>query len=153
MQTLDEDNSNEIDYNEFASSGVVGGKFFAARDPKGFSGEVTKKVSGNTPAQHQAKLSVTWSRVLAPHKLPSNECVIAGDGRQAQAGGAGFRTRPHGYVLGKDPNRSRDFYQRDHLGRWLRDVNPCVDMSVQNDSATRSKRVAAREVLTHSEFI
>lgn len=68
MQTLDEDNSNEIDYNEFASSGVVGGKFFAARDPKGFSGEVTKKVSGNTPAQHQAKLSVTWSRVLAPHK-------------------------------------------------------------------------------------
>ena len=43
METLDEDDSNEIDYNEFAQSGVVGGKYFAARDPKGFSGEVTKK--------------------------------------------------------------------------------------------------------------
>ena len=29
----DEDNSNEIDYNEFANSGVMGGKFFAARNP------------------------------------------------------------------------------------------------------------------------
>ncbi len=31
MQTIDEDNSNEIDYNEFASSGVLGSKLFAAR--------------------------------------------------------------------------------------------------------------------------
>ena len=31
MQTIDEDNSNEIDYNEFAASGVIGSKFFAAR--------------------------------------------------------------------------------------------------------------------------
>lgn len=54
METLDEDNSNEIDYNEFASSGVVGGKFFAARDPKGFSGEVSKKVSCNTQPYHRS---------------------------------------------------------------------------------------------------
>ena len=44
METLDEDGSNEIDYNEFASSGMVGGKYFSARDPQGFSGEFTKKV-------------------------------------------------------------------------------------------------------------
>ena len=31
MQTIDEDNSNEIDYNEFASSGVLGSKLFAPR--------------------------------------------------------------------------------------------------------------------------
>merc|ERR1719240_2059265 len=31
MQTIDEDNSNEIDYNEFAASGMIGSKFFAAR--------------------------------------------------------------------------------------------------------------------------
>lgn len=38
-----QDNSNEIDYNEFANSGVMGGKFFAARNPKGFSGMNTQK--------------------------------------------------------------------------------------------------------------
>ena len=32
-----QDNSNEIDYNEFAKSGMIGGKFFAARSG-GFSG-------------------------------------------------------------------------------------------------------------------
>lgn len=53
MKTLDEDNSNEIDYNEFSASGMVGGKFFAARDPKGFSGEVTKKVISSIPMQQQ----------------------------------------------------------------------------------------------------
>jgi Ca2+-binding EF-hand superfamily protein len=31
MQTIDEDNSNEIDYNEFAASGMLGSKLFAAR--------------------------------------------------------------------------------------------------------------------------
>ena len=31
MQTIDEDDSNEIDYNEFAKSGKLGSKLFAAR--------------------------------------------------------------------------------------------------------------------------
>ena len=43
LDTLDEDNSNEIDYNEFANSGVMGGKYFSARNPNGFSGCSTKK--------------------------------------------------------------------------------------------------------------
>ena len=43
MATVDEDNSNEIDYNEFANSGIMGGKFFAARSTAGFSGCKTKK--------------------------------------------------------------------------------------------------------------
>ena len=40
---VSQDDSNEIDYNEFANSGVMGGKFFAARNPKGFSGMNTQK--------------------------------------------------------------------------------------------------------------
>lgn len=31
IRTVDEDNSGEIDYNEFAASGIIGGKLFAAR--------------------------------------------------------------------------------------------------------------------------
>lgn len=62
METLDEDNSNEIDYNEFASSGVVGGKFFAARDPKGFSGEVTRKVSHSMRMHHKPHSSAGLKR-------------------------------------------------------------------------------------------
>ena len=43
METIDEDNSNEIDYQEFANSGVMGGKFFAARSAQGYSGCRTNK--------------------------------------------------------------------------------------------------------------
>jgi Ca2+-binding EF-hand superfamily protein len=82
METLDEDGSNEIDYNEFASSGVVGGKFFAARDPKGFSGEVTKKVrtllhaaARCCPLLPAARLScvLLYSHVL---HLPAHDAIM-----------------------------------------------------------------------------
>jgi hypothetical protein len=58
METVDEDNSNEIDYNEFANSGIMGGKFFAARNPQGFSG-------CKTNAEVRTRRVQPWADVVA----------------------------------------------------------------------------------------
>lgn len=83
MDTLDEDGSNEIDYNEFASSGVVGGKYFSARDPQGFSGEFTKKAMIDKRkrverAFGQEKMDTFWAKTLVDPEISVRAITWAG---------------------------------------------------------------------------
>jgi calmodulin len=85
LKTLDEDNSNEIDYNEFADSGMMGGKYFAARDPKGFSGCTTKaglldKRKRVERAFGQDKMNTLWSNTMSDPKVAIGQLVWAGGG-------------------------------------------------------------------------
>ena len=106
MLTLDEDGSNEIDCeqdhtcfnesvtkchprvlanvdNEFASSAIVGGKYFAARDPKGFSGCKTRKMLLDKRkrverAFGQQKMDAFWGRVLVEPEISVAEITWQG---------------------------------------------------------------------------
>ena len=85
LKTLDEDNSNEIDYNEFADSGMMGGKYFAARDPKGFSGCTTKaglldKRKRVERAFGQDKMNTLWTNTMSDPKVAIGQIVWAGGG-------------------------------------------------------------------------
>ena len=83
LQTLDEDHSNEIDYNEFANSGVMGGKYFAARSAKGFSGCTTKKQlldkrRNDYRAFGQRKMHSFWEEQMNDPRVSIGQIVWAG---------------------------------------------------------------------------
>lgn len=86
METVDEDNSNEIDYNEFANSGIMGGKFFAARNPQGFSGcktnaEVIVKRRNEYKDFTNKKVDSFWSSFReSPSLVIGNMVKVGGTG-------------------------------------------------------------------------
>eukprot|EP01052_Picozoa_sp_SAG31_P012474 SAG31_NODE_731_length_12498_cov_7.368336_2_plen_475_part_00 len=73
IETVDEDGSNEIDYNEFARSGVMGGKFFAAR-AGGFSGcrtrsELLQHRQQLERQSGQHKMNKFWERAMVDPRV------------------------------------------------------------------------------------
>jgi|EP01049_Picozoa_sp_SAG25_P003792 calmodulin len=85
MTTLDEDGTNEIDYPEFASSAVAGGKYFSARDPAGCSGFRTRKLMHahrkrveRAFGQHQ--MDSFWSRNKRDPSIAVGAITRAGGG-------------------------------------------------------------------------
>ncbi len=79
MKTIDEDNSNEIDYNEFAKSGMLGSKLFAARTMSSGCGtrkELLEKRKQDYRRFGQQKMDTFWERAKVEPKLSLPATII-----------------------------------------------------------------------------
>merc|ERR1711865_731626 len=79
MGTIDEDNSGEIDYQEFAKSGVIGGRLFAARTKSSGArtrNELLKDRKMEERRFGQSKMDAFWARAMVEPRLSMPATVI-----------------------------------------------------------------------------